>query len=303
MNEQLYEAAKTGYGIFLRAVEKIGGLDVAKVVDVRLRFGKKLNLRDPQTLAEKVCYISIHTLPKLAGQCTDKWAVRDYVSSKGLEDILIPVCANAVTDPEDLDFDQLPNRFVLKAAHGCGMNLICTDKQKLDVGVAKQKMRQWLETTYGTYSVEPHYRSLPHRVYAEACIADPETLIDYKIHCLNGKPSFILVCSGREQGAVASAGVTMDLYDLDWNWIDGIQRYKNHCPGTGNIPRPEHLERMLQIAQILSADFDFVRVDLYDVNGKVYFGELTFTPANGVMPSYCQALHQSEGQKLKITGR
>lgn len=303
MKQSLYNACKYAYGGFLWVTERLCGVDAMKWIDVALRFGKKLNLKNPRTLADKVSYLSLHGLSDLAVRCTDKWAVREYVAEKGLAHILIPVCAPAVSDAADIDFDSLPQRFVLKATHGCAMNIVCTDKAGLDRAEARREMERWLKVTYGTYSPEPHYRKLPHRVYAEECIADPDSLMDYKIHCLNGKPAFILVCSARKTGAKSGAGVTMDLYDLDWNWLDAVQWYKKHGPGTGGIPRPENLEEMLRVAEILSADFDFVRVDLYNVDGRIYFGELTFTPANGVFPSYKQELLEEAGKKLTITSK
>ena len=279
-------------------VEALFGLDAAKKLDVVLRFRKILNLKNPQTLAEKVVYISLHALPELAVTCTDKWEARHYVAQKGLNEILIPVCMEAVSRAEDVNFDALPDSFVLKATHGCDMNYVCTNKAELDRQECLRTMKRWLDTTYGTFSVEPHYRKLPHRIYCEQFIADDGGLRDYKIHCLNGKPAFILVCSGR-----VGSSVIMDIYDLEWNWLNAVRPYKKHVSGTGQVPRPKALERMLQIARILSRDFDFVRVDLYDVNGNVYFGELTFTPANGVFPSYAQELLEREGKRLRITKR
>lgn len=301
MKQMIYDGLKYGYGGFLWSVEKLCGIDAAKKLDVALRFRRKLDLKQPRTLADKVSWISLHGLSELEARCTDKWAVRDYVAGKGLGEILIPVCAEAVSRSADIDFDKLPEKFVLKATHGCGMNLICTDKSSLDIPAARRKMDRWLKTTYGTFSPEPHYRNIPHRVYAEECIADPAELMDYKIHCINGEPAFILVCGGRDVKAQISAGVTMDIFDLDWNWLDAVQWYKKHGPGNGSVPRPDNLEELLRVARILSKDFDFVRVDLYSVHGKVYFGELTFTPANGVFPSYKADLLEREGKKLTIT--
>ena len=124
--------AKTAYAAVLRAAEAAFGQDGAKKLDVLLRFRKKLNLKNPQTLAEKVVYLSLHGLPELAVSCTDKWEVRTYVAQKGLEEILIPVCGEAVSRAEDVDFEALPDRFVLKATHGCSMNYVCTDKAGLN---------------------------------------------------------------------------------------------------------------------------------------------------------------------------
>ena len=295
---QLKYHLKVAYAGLLLFTEQVFGINAAKKIDVYLRFRKHLNLRNPRTLRDKVSYIALHALPDLAVRCTDKWEVREYVASKGLEDILIPVCGTAVSRVEDLDFSALPDRFVLKATHGCAMNYVCKDKSGFDKNHCIAVLKKWLNTTYGTFSVEPHYRKIPHRIYAEAFLGDSELLTDYKIHCINGHPSFILVCSGREGGFVQ-----MDIFDLNWKWLDAVQPYKGHVPGDGNVPKPRNLDRMLQIAEILSRDFDFVRVDLYEIHSKVYFGELTFTPANGVFPSYKYNLLEREGRKLQITDR
>ncbi len=297
---RLRRAAQQSYGLFLRVAQNLLGPDQTKILDARLRFHRKLNLKNPQTLADKVSYLSIHGLPPLASTCTDKWAVRDYVASKGLSDILIPVYGTAVERAQDVDFDRLPERFVLKATHGCRMNYICTDKTRLDLAQCRKTMDRWLRTTYGTYSMEPHYRTIPHRVYCETFLAPPEDLVDYKIHCIHGTPTFILACSQRGGAAGQASSVAMRLYDPQWKPIDGLRSFGGHVPGSGLIPRPERLSQMLEVAKTLSADFDFVRVDLYQVDGKVYFGELTFTPANGVFASYQDWLLENQGKMLHL---
>ncbi len=288
-------AAQQGYRCVLTVGQAILGADRVKMLDARFRFGRRIDLRHPRTLADKVSWLSLHGMGPLEIRCTDKWEAREYVASKGLAEILIPVCGPVMTRVEELDFDRLPETFVLKATHGCGMNLVCWDKSQLDPAACRREAARWLRTTYGRYSMEPHYRSIPHRLYCEACIGGPEGLTDYKIHCLNGKPSFVLVCSQRE-----GTGVTMDIYDTKWNWLDAVRPYRGHVPGKGGIPKPRNLERMLEIARILSAEFDFVRVDLYETDGHVYFGELTFTPANGVLPSYRPELLERAGKALRL---
>ena len=298
---KIYKLIKKTYGIFLTCSHFCFGINFTKRMDARLRFHRKLNLRNPKTLADKVSYISIHALPKLATRCTDKWEVRGYIAEKGLEHILIPVHGEAVSSTDDLDFSVFPDRFVLKATHGCRMNYICVDKSQLDQKACKEKVRQWLDTTYGTYSVEPHYRSIPHRVYCETCIEKPELIVDYKILCMNGEPSFFYVCSDRKNEEGKGNAMSMYLYDTQWNPIDGLQSVGSDVVGVGDIPKPKKLDEMLEIARKLSEEFDFVRVDLYETNGKVWFGELTFTPANGVFPYFKQEFLETEGKKLIIS--
>jgi len=298
---QLRTALQWGYGRVLSGSELLLGQDRTKVLDARFRFGRTIHLNNPQTLADKVSYLSLHGMTPLHVSCTDKWAVRDYVAGKGLARILIPVYGVAVSRSADVDFDALPDAFVLKATHSCRMNIVCTDKSKLDIAESRRIMDHWLATTYGTYSMEPHYRTIPHRVYCEACLGSVKEMIDYKIHCIHGEPTFILVCSQRGDQAGRGSAVAMQLYDLDWNPIDGLRVYGGHRPGDQLVPKPSNLSEMLDIARTLSEDFDFVRVDLYNVKGKIYFGELTFTPANGIFASYQDWLLEQEGKKLHLS--
>lgn len=303
IKSNIYRLIQKTYALVLRCSEGCFGIDFTKKMDARLRFGKKLDFRNMKSLADKVSYISLHGLPEAAVRCTDKWEARGYVAEKGLDHILIPVHGLPVASAEELDFTLFPNQFVLKATHGCRMNYICLDKSQLDQKDCRNKVRQWLNTTYGTYSVEPHYRKIPHRVYCETCIAAPGDLIDYKIHCLNGEPSFILACGGREADEGKGSHVAMYLFDPQWNALNVLQNYRGHGPGSGSVKKPEKLAEMLDIARKLSEDFDFVRVDLYELNGKVWFGELTFTPANGVFPSYKTEFLEKEGKKLILSGK
>lgn len=300
---KIYKLLQGTYSMMLGCTEACFGINFTKKMDAWLRFGRKLDLQNPKSLADKVSYISLHTLSPEAVRCTDKWEARGYVAEKGLEHILIPVHGQPVSSADALVFSLFPNQFVLKATHGCRMNYICMDKTQLDQEACRKTVRQWLKTTYGTYSVEPHYRKLPHRVYCESCIGKPGQLVDYKIHCLNGEPSFILACNARasEEGEVSS--VAMYLYDTEWSKIDALQTYRGHGPGRGSIAKPKKLAEMLDIARKLSSGFDFVRVDLYETDDRIWFGELTFTPANGVFPSYKKELLKREGEKLVISNR
>ena len=180
------------------------------------------------------------------------------------------------------------------------MNYICENKDTIDVRECKKLMRRWLKTTYGVFSVEPQYLNIPHRIYCEQYLGPAACLIDYKIFCYNGEPSFIMTCSERSSEEGESSSVRINLFNLEWKPIDGIRDFKRHCAGEEIIPRPEKLEEMLHIARKLSEDFVFVRVDLYEVGEKVFFGELTFTPACGVFPSYSDRFIKTEGNKLML---
>ena len=257
-----------------------------------------LNLKYPVTLSDKVSYIELHEQSPLAPLCTDKYMVRKYVTEKGLSDILVPLAGGPWKSVEEIDFDALPDSFALKATHGCKMNYLVPEKSKLDVGKCQSEVQRWLNTTYGGYSIEPHYLHIPHRVYAEKFLKDAVQLIDYKIHCLNGEPAFILVCSNRQANGDVAMKVTLDLFDLDWKPIPELIPSGMEVAGDGSVPKPKKLEQMLSIARIISKDFKFVRVDLYELIDTIYFGELTFTPGCGVFPYFTEKFDKEMGKRL-----
>lgn len=210
----------------------------------------------------------------------DKVKVRDYVQEKGLRDLL-PALYGCWERAEDIDFDTLPDRFALKTNNGCGGHIICTDKAALDREQARQQMASLLQKRFSIR--EPHYQYIHPLVYAEEFIGGggahaDELPVDYKFHCIKGHVNCILTCSNRN---LQRKTYDLALFDTSWNVMyEGLKPEHNRVLPT----RPSHLSEMLRIAEVLSEDFDFVRVDLYDVGGKLYFGELTFTPASGLLP-------------------
>ena len=270
--------ARDRYRNVLNGIAHVNGAAFAKRFDARLRFGRRLNLDNPKTLADKVSWVELNVENDLAVKCTDKYAVREYIEQKGLGSILIPLCGGPWASVSEIDVDALPDAFVVKATHGCEMNYICKDKAQLDRKDFMACAQKWLAEDYARACVEPHYKKIPHRLYAEEYIGTVDGgIVDYKFHCLNGEPCFVLTCSNREDS------VKLNLYDLEWNPIPGVKGpKKNPC----ELTRPAQLEAMTDIARMLAEDFEFVRVDLYEVEGKVLFGELTFSPASGVFPNF-----------------
>lgn len=294
------EGLKIYYGRLLSALSRICGPACAKRFDTKIRFGRKLNLKNPRSLADKVCYIELFRPSDLRKTCTDKYAVREYIRNKGLERILVPLIGGPWNRADEVDFDVLPDSFVIKATHGCRMNEIVPDKSNLDINACRAKMGRWLDTDYGAYSMEPHYRNIPRRLFAETYMG--EALRDYKFHCLNGVPRFVLVCGERKWNC-GSMQVMLDTYDMDWRPVFEMRPSGKTYPGSGNIPKPQCFDEMRMIAEKLSEDFDFVRVDLYEQNGRVYFGELTFTPACGVFPYYTDKFLLEIGEDLVVGSR
>ena len=285
--------ARDLYRHALNASSAILGVETTKKLDSRIRFGRKLDLENPKTLSDKICWIELNTDHTLAARCTDKYAVRSYVEEKGLGDILIPLVGGPWINASDIDIDSLPERFVLKATHGCEMNYICKDKSRLDRNDLLNKAGQWLKEDYPRACIEPHYKLVPHRLYSEEFVGVLGDVVDYKFHCINGEPAFVLTCSNREDS------LKLNLYDLDWNPISGLQGAMRN---ERKIERPKNLKEMLEVAKTLSSDFDFVRVDLYEADEKIFFGELTFSPACGVLEYFTDSFVAKWGEVLHVKG-
>lgn len=284
-------SVKEIYRKLLRVSVQLFGVVFTKKMDAVIRFHRRLNLKNPVSLADKLCYLELYTDDPLKARCTDKYAVREYVRNLGYENILIPLYGEYYTSVDDIKFEHLPNQFVVKAAHGCGMNLICADKNSLNLIGAKKKITKWLNEDYARACIEPHYKKIPRRVIIEKYLEDADRIIDYKIHCFHGEPDFILVCGNR------SIRVQKRLYSLDWKPIDEMVGREK---GTDEFKKPKQLNQMITISKKLSKDFDFVRVDLYEIQGKIYFGELTFSPASGVLPNFSEKFLLQKGKLLHI---
>lgn len=250
------------------------------VVRFRKIKGQKLNLDNPQTLDEKIQKLKLesYATDPLIIQCADKYAVRRFIKGQGCADILIPLIAT-YDKVEDVKWDELPQAFAMKWNYGSGFNIICPDKSKLDIEETKRKMKKWGKdkSCYLNFS-EMHYKAIPRKIIVEEYLK-PEHGVqpdDYKVYCFNGVPKFILLCTGREFGRPK-----FYFFDEDWT-LARINRDSKNAPEYFTHPRPNCLDKLLESAKILSAPFKFVRADFYVVNGRVYFGELTFTPEAGM---------------------
>ncbi len=254
-------------------------------------LGKRLNLSRPQDMNHQLMRLSLEAYKdpiqhNLRVQCADKYRVREYVASKGLEDILIP--SYGVFDSfDEIDFDKLPNQFVIQSNFGCGHIWICKDKKKelADIEKWRKQFNEWMAITdFGLSSSEWQYSEIPHKLVITKYLDSLGAISvnDYKFHCMHGKVYGCLAAYDRRVGV--NHGVQLDHYDIDWKLTDGIR--PGWHPKRREIPKPQCYNQMLEIAQILSKDFPYCRVDLYEVEGKVLFGELTFTPQANVMDYY-----------------
>lgn len=262
-------------------------------LEFKRHAGYKLNLKNPRTFNEKLQWLKLHWYDPKATICADKYSVRQFVEGKGLGHLLNDLYG-VYDNVEDIDLDELPNEFVMKVTHGCGQNLICNDKSKLNWNFEKKKFEQWLKTSHYFNSLEWVYRDIQPRIIVEKLIktADGKPPKDYKIFCFNGEPKCLFVATDRGEQTTK-----FDFYDLDWNYIP----VKNHYPNSGELlPRPAKLEDMIEYSKIISKEFPHVRVDFYFENGKVIFGECTFFHFSGNEPFEPIAFDYEMGSYLEL---
>ena len=241
----------------------------------RVAMGKKLDLKHPRSFNEKIQWIKLYDHNPLYTVVADKYAVREYVKDKVGEEYLIPLLGKW-DSVDDIAFDELPDSFVLKCNHDSGGVVICGDRKDLDVEAAKKKLRSHLKRNHYSLSREWGYKEIRRCIIGEKYLIDDETkeLRDYKFFCFNGKPAMIQVDFDR------FVDHKRNLYTPDWELLDLTIK----CPNdpSADIRRPVNLDEMLAISEKLSAGFPEMRVDLYSVNGKTYFGELTVYHGGGI---------------------
>lgn len=242
-----------------------------------LRMGKRLNLNNPKTFNEKIQWLKLYGRRPIDKVLSDKYAVKQYISDTLGSDYVIPLLG-VWNHFDEIDFDTLPDRFVLKCTHDSGGLVICKDKNKLDFAKAKRIIEQSLKYDYYIYSRETAYKDVPRRIIAEAFMEDYSKgeLVDYKVHNFGGVPKFILLCQNRFK----ENGVFEDFYSPEWEHLDIKRPYNSNAPV--HAEKPEELDEILRLSRILSKDLPFVRTDFYIINHKVYFGEITFSPASGM---------------------
>ncbi|MBQ3667088.1 MAG: hypothetical protein II913_03410 [Elusimicrobiaceae bacterium] len=239
-------------------------------------FHRFANLKNPQTFNEKLQWLKLHDHNPLYTTLVDKYAVKKWVADKIGEEYIIPTLG-VWNKAEDIDFDKLPNQFVLKVNHDSGGLVICRDKSKLDKQAAIAKLSGALKNNGYWYGREWPYKNVKPCILAEKYIEDAETkeLWDYKLMCFNGKVRCSFVCTER----FTENGLKVTFYDDDWN----IMPFERHYPRRKTpMAKPLNYEEMVNLAEKLSKGIPFVRVDFYSVQGKTYFGELTFYPGSGL---------------------
>lgn len=259
--------------------------------------GRKENIDNPRSLNEKILWLMCHRVSRGWGRYADKIAVRDFVRSKGFGDMVIPLLG-VWKRGKDIDFDSLPDRCILKCNHDSGSAIII-DKS---VGFDEKEVRANLEKTrrikFGYLGGEMFYNKIPRRILAEVLLPIPEgalSIPDYKVWCFDGKPEFIWACYDRTHESVY-----VSLYDCSWVRHPERCVFTDHFKDAGERPRPEHLDKMLEAAAALSKGFSEIRVDFYEIEGKVYFGEMTLSSMRGRMDYFTDEYQLELGALCKI---
>ncbi|MBQ3536168.1 MAG: glycosyl transferase [Alistipes sp.] len=245
----------------------------------RLRMGYKLNLDNPQTFCEKLQWLKLHNRKPEYTQMVDKYDAKRYVADIIGEEYIIPTIG--VWDRvEDIDFDKLPNQFVLKCTHDSGGIVICKDKSQLDIAATKKLLRRGLKKNYYWQNREWPYKNITPRIICEQYMVDESgyELKDYKWFCFDGVAKALFIATDR---GVKGEETKFDFYDTEFNHLPFTNGHPN---ASKEIKKPAGFEQMKQLASQLSKGQPHLRVDFYDINGKIYFGELTFYHWSGTMP-------------------
>ena len=293
-----YNTIFTSAILFLEKIKILSPLRLAKIKYFS-KFHRTLNLKNPQNLNEKILWLSFNTDTSLWSQLADKYLVRGYVENLGLKDILVPLYG--VYDSfDEINFDKLPSSFVLKTNNGNASVILVEDKNNLDKDECRRKLTKWLKIPFGLTTAEAHYRRIRPCIIAEEYLKEDNpissSLIDYKIWCFNGKPFCVLTTSNRD---IERHKVSLNLYSLpEWEPMKSCisESYKNDI----DIPKPVLLNKMIEYARILSQGFPQVRIDFYEVEEKIYFGEMTFTSNAGMMTYLTPECLKMMGEKISL---
>lgn len=238
---------------------------------------KKLNLNNPKTFNEKLQWLKLYYMPNnaLIIQCADKYEVRKHIKYKGYSKKLVPILG-VWNDATNINWDSLPEKFVLKCNHGCAYNIVISDKNKVKKIEIINQLNSWLKEDFGAFNVEPHYSAIKnHFIICEKFLG--ECIVDYKFFCFNGEPKYVYVSNNMIHDREAQIG----FFNLDGSKMP-LER--DDYMDIGNVTFPIFFEEMQAMAKDLAKDFPFVRVDFFLADNTFYFAELTFTPCACMMP-------------------
>jgi hypothetical protein len=266
-------------------------------VAYKCRLGKNLNLANPVLFNEKMQWLKLYNRKDEFTRMVDKYLVKDYISKKIGEEYIIPTIG-IYDNFKQIDFEKLPNQFVIKCTHDSGGLVIVKDKTKLDIKAAKKKINKSLKRNYYYAGREWPYKNVKPRIIVEKYLQEEnsEDLVDYKFMCFNGKAEFCFVCSDRR----SKDGLAIDIFDKEWNKAQFKRHYRNSIKPK---EKPKNYEKMIEIAEMLAKDIPFVRVDFYEIEDKIYFGELTFYPGAGFENFYPEIWDRKLGDMITLPSK
>ena len=268
------------------------GAETMSKIYFRIVLKQKLHLDNPQTFNEKIQWYKLFYCPNNPEViiCSDKYRIREYLRKKNLVKYAIPLIG-VWERTEEIPWNDLPDKFVLKCNHGCAYNIICKDKNSIDKKKIMSQLDKWLREDFGKFNAEIHYSQIKPRIVCEEYLGDgiDNFLVDYKIHCFNGEPRFVLICSDREGNKS-----NYNYYDLKWSRLD----YSN--TQVKEFKRPNSFDEMISISKIIANDFPFIRVDFYEINNQPIIGELTFVPAGGLDETLPKKADYEIGKMLSL---
>ena len=269
----------------------------------KVYMGNNINWNNCQTLNEKIQWLEVFSDTTLWTEYADKYLVRQHITNLGLEEYL-PKLYGVWNRVEDIDYNSLPDSFVIKCNHDCGSAIIVPNKNDdFDKEKANQKLKKHLDKIWGYRTGEPHYTRIQRRVIAEELLGGSDfynnnkSLVDYKFWVINGKAEICFVCYDRVIGKTA----VFDLYSLDpWKEMRKYLSKDYSVQKFQNIPEPKNLQKMIEIAEIIGEKHPQVRVDLYNIEGKIYFGEMTFSSYGGRMHYFSDELQEKLGKEIVL---
>ena len=260
----------------------------------RLNLNKRANLDNPQTFNEKIQWLKLHDRKAKYTTMVDKYEAKKYVANIIGKEHIIPTIG-VYERFDDIDFANLPDQFVIKCTHDSGGLVVCKDKKKFNQKMARKKINKCMDKNFYWSSREWPYKNVKPRIIVEQYMSSfGDNPDDYKVHCFNGKPKIILVCKDRFN----QNGMSEDFFDTKWRHLD-LKR-PNQKTSQELISKPVKLEEILSYSKELSKDIPFLRIDFYIIDGKVYFGELTFFPASGLRPFVPEEWDKKMGKMIKL---
>lgn len=258
-----------------------------------------INWNSPVDLNEKINWLKFNSDTTKWSELADKYAVRKFIEEKGYKQYLVPLLG-VWENANEIDFSTLPDSFVLKTNNGAGTVMVVEDKALIDQRTVRAQLNKWLKNKFGLKRAEPHYLRIKPLIIAESLLKDKSgissSLVDYKIWCFDGKAFGTKVFYNRHRFEA-----DIEWYDRDWNYRpEKLVFTKDKRDGGGKINKPKNYEQMISFAEDLSKGFPQVRVDLYNIDGQIYFGEMTFTASGGYMNSYKKEVLLEMGKLTKI---